>query len=185
MHEYIYGSVDKLGTLNNSVSHGRHASSTLPPCRYEQIENTPGKSTDDFIYRVTNLSVPKTAGTWRDTTFGVAAYKTPVRDEFRPRIKHFTTNKENYKCFTDLHSSLYKVNPGPSHKTYDIVWDWRKTSMWRTGAFDKHSGPFLKKPKSTFTEEVMAISKKLPAPNKYLTTNYGHMKTRTLGNYRQ
>lgn len=66
-----------------------------------------------------------------------------------------------------------------------MVWDWRKTSMWRDGAFDKHVGNFLKKSRQTFTEETMAISKKLPAPNKYLHDNYGHMKQRMIGNYKQ
>ena len=113
------------------MMHARQASSTLPPCRYEEIENMAGKNKGDFTYRVTNLSVPKTAGTYRDTTFGIGEYRTPVRDEFRPKVKHFNTNKENYKCFTDIHSSLYKTNPGPSHKTYEIVWDWRKASTWR------------------------------------------------------
>jgi len=143
--------------------------STLPACKFEAIQHEPKvMEGEDFVYRVTNMSVPRTAGTFRDNTFGIPEYTTPVRDHFRPKIRHFTTHKENYKCFTDLHSKLYTANPGPAHKTYEIGWDWRKTSAWRTGAFDKHVGNFLKKPRHTFTEDIMAISKKLPAPNKYL-----------------
>jgi hypothetical protein len=132
--------------------------SSLPACSFEAIQHVP-KATegDEFIHRVTNMSVPRTAGTFRDKTFGIPEYSTPVRDVFRPKVKHFTTGKENYKCFTDLHSKLYQTNPGPAHKSYEISWDWRKTSAWRSGAFDKHNGNFLKKPRQTFTEETMKI----------------------------
>jgi hypothetical protein len=138
----------------------------------------------NFIRRSAKISDLRTAATTRNDLFGIEGYTAPVRDHFRPKVRHFTSNKEKKKCFTDLHSKLYTSNPGPAHKTYEIGWDWRKTSAWRTGAFDKHTGNFLKKPRQTFTEETMAISKKLPAPNKYLPENYGHSKVRTLGNYK-
>lgn len=132
------------------------------------LEPKNDKANDDMLFRVTKLSISKTAGTWRDNSFGIPEYRPPVRDHFRPRIRHFSTNKEKFRCFTDKHAGLYKINPGPSHKNYEIVWDWKKPSIWRDGAFDKHVGTFLKKPRVTFTAETIKDQKKQPAPNKYI-----------------
>ena len=114
------------------------------------ISQSPEKRGDseDFLYRITSLTVPKTAGTWRDTTFGIPEYGVPIRDHFRPRIRGCTKYLEKQKRFIPVveNTTLYKTTPGPSAK-YDMVWDWRKKSSWRKGAFDQQVGNFLKKPR--------------------------------------
>jgi hypothetical protein len=91
------------------------------------------------------------------------------------------TNKEKYKCFTEINSNLYKSNPGPNGKYAVDGADWLKT-------FQKHRGPFLKKPRDTFTADVMKFYKPMPAPSKYHSERYGGnglLKPKNLVNYKQ
>jgi hypothetical protein len=91
------------------------------------------------------------------------------------------SNKEKYKSFTEIHSSLYKSNPGPNGKYAVDGADWLTT-------FQKHRGPFLKKPRNTFTEDIMKFYKPLPAPSKYNTEKYGGnglVRPKNLVSYKQ
>ena len=54
--------------------------------------------------------------------------------------------------------------------------DWRNNIKGRTGTF-------LKKPRKTFTEEIMEYEKKTPAPSKYDNKEALKKKIKTPGNY--
>jgi hypothetical protein len=79
----------------------------------------------------------------------------------------------------DVWANKFKSNPGPQHKSYNIVKKWEEY-------LPKKRGLFTKKERMTMTEECMNISKPMPAPGKYPTNKYGDMKfwQRINGNYK-
>ena len=94
------------------------------------------------------------------------------------KIQYFSKNKFEPKCFTDDHAKLYVSNPGPAHKTINIVKEWKEYLPPKRGIF-------LKNKRTTFTEECIRVSKLIPAPSKYPTCKFGDPQHRIIGNYKR
>lgn len=132
------------------------------------------------MFRVTDLAISTCAGTTKGGPFGFTPYTCRGIISVKEKTSH-VSNKEKYKSFTEIHSNLYKSNPGPNGKYKVEGADWLET-------FQKHRGPFLKKPRDTFTADVMKFHKALPAPSKYHSDRYGGsglIRPKNLVNFKQ
>jgi hypothetical protein len=106
---------------------------------------------------VTGLSVGVVAGTERNTPFGHALYRSPIRDtKYRIALGN-STNQEKHKSFVEIVANKVNFVPGPKYVQHS---DWRENIKGRTGKF-------LGAQRKTFTDEVMKFEKTKPAPNAF------------------
>lgn len=124
------------------------------------------------MFRCTDLAISVCAGTAKDAPFGFSDYRTPRGELLDPKTGRYkqktshVTNKEKFKCFTEINSNIFKSNPGPGGKYTIDGGDW-------TSTYAKTKFAFLKKPRDTFTADVMKFEKNKPAPSRYHTEKYG------------
>ena len=109
--------------------------------------------------RKNNFSVPINvmANTARKDKFGIDFYNNPKEDLFYRISMGHGTNKEALKNFADIQAKKKQFIPGPKYVQHA---DWRDNHKFNIGRF-------LKKPRDTFTDDVMKFEKTKPAFGRY------------------
>lgn len=111
---------------------------------------------NDMLFRVTQIPVNLVARTCRTHEFGFVPYEVPV-DDHKYKIPNMAKTQLKRSNFADEHARSKSWVPGPKYL---------EQKNWKTN-FKLNRGCFLKKPKRTFTAEIMEQQKKTVAPNAY------------------
>lgn len=131
------------------------------------------QASNDATFRKTGLSVGLVIGTMKPAPFGHNFYKSPKADsKYRISVGNATLT-ERRKNFADLEAKNVNHIPGPKYVRHT---DWREN-------IKGNIGKFLKKPRKTFTDEIMEYEKKTPAPSKFDNKEALKKLIKTPGNY--
>ena len=166
------------GSILNTFKMSTPEKLNMPLISSAEKMSTQGKqkqrsnTASDIVFRQTGMSVGYVAGTQREKPFGFDLYNAPAADH--KYMLHTMCNfKEKRVNFAEKEGRANSWVPGPK---YMGCQDWRKNIPLKTGCF-------LKKARTTFTEEVFKEKKALPAPNKYTNFKALEKRNKILGQY--